>query len=247
MIRSIFIIGLLCLAACQQKKVFNKPYQFESDPFIPIYQTNLIDIENETFDSDQISNKTLDPEMFRAILTTNHILSEPEKHAPFLKDRIHELGIRKITLASAARSAYLQDRLSVSYKASYLKSFHLLGLAVDLEMKGKSFDIKSHPHDAQTKRNYETLTMVLNLAGLVFSEPVELDPNHVELYKYCRKKNPNWDREGLSYKYKLFLSEMKKLSLSKLAEPNHLRDGIDWNRILKDVSDELNALATDVH
>ena len=63
-------------------------------------------------------------------------------------------------------------------------------------MKGRSFDVKSHPNDPQTLRNYKTLEFVLNRAGLVFSEPMDKDANHVELYRYC-KKNPNWDRENL--------------------------------------------------
>ena len=86
---------------CQSVKPFNKPYSFEKDPFIPIYQKHLTFIENETFDSDQVSNKTLDSEMIHALYVCNLILSQPIKYAPHLVRRIEELNIEKITLASA--------------------------------------------------------------------------------------------------------------------------------------------------
>lgn len=239
MTRLVTSILLSLLMGCNQQKVFQKPYRFKQDPFVPIYQTYLTDIVGEGFDSEQVSNKTLDPEMIHAIHQVNVILSKPRIYAPFLSDRIKELAIEKITIASAARSAYLQDRLSSSYKAAYLSSFHLLGLAVDLEMKDKSFDIKSHPDDPQIKRNYETLSMVLNLAGLVFSEPVHLDPNHVELFKYCKKKNPNYDKNGLRQKQFLFLSKMRALCAEKLEVSQQSEDGINWQRLWEDLDREI--------
>ena len=118
----------------------------------------------------------------------------------------------------------------------------MLGLAVDLEMKGKSFDIKIHPNDPQVNKNYATLSMVLAMCGLIFSEPKELDANHVELYKYCKKKNPNYDRFGLEKKRKLFLKDMLKLSLRKISEPTKADDGIEWRMIHLDVQKQLNLL-----
>jgi hypothetical protein len=188
--------------------------------------------------------------MIHAILQVNVILSDPGRYAPFLKTRIEELGIDKITIASAARSAYLQERLSSRYKASYLNSFHLLGLAVDLEMNGKSFDIKSYPNHPQVLRNYETLSMVIGLAGLVFSEPKELDPNHVELYKYCKKKNSNYDLNGLREKQLLFLTKMRELCSKKLLQTPKSNKNIDWQKLWEDLGDEiqeLDELATDMH
>lgn len=231
----ILFFPVIFITGCNNNVRFSQPYKLKADPFIPIYQTHLKNIKTFPFDSKQVSNKHLDPEMIKALNYVNLILSNPDKYAPKISERIKLLSIEKITIASAARSANLQARISSSYKASYLSSFHLLGLAVDLEMKGKSFDIKSHPTNPTVAYNYATLKLLLNEAGLVFSEPVEKDPNHVELLKYCRKKNLNWDKDTLKEKEKLFLYEMLTLTEMKLFKQKATHDGIDWSGIYKDL------------
>jgi len=239
---SLTIVLITALTGCQNNQRFNQPYETIADPFCVIYQSALINIEGEEFDSNQVSNKTLDLEMIQALWTANLILAQPKKCSPTLAGRIKRLGLERITIASASRSPYLQARLKNDYKAGYLQSVHLLGLAVDLEMKGTSFDIKSYPNDAMMRFNYETLEMVLNMAGLVFSEPKDRDPNHVELFRYCKKKNPNWDESELLKKNITFIDAMIEICIKEVFVEKKSSEGIDWDGVYRDLLDEKKAL-----
>jgi len=201
-------------------------YHVESDPFYMVYQLRLSNYEHCSFNSPQASNKYLDPEMILALERVNLILSQPEKFAPQMVNMIKESGINKISLASASRSPMQQYYLSSRYKANFMDSFHMLGLAVDLEMEGTPFDVKHNPQEAKMMANYHLLGLVIEKAGLVFSEPMDKDPNHVELFRYCRKKNSSFDQRVLLEKELLlvkdfqrmaeFLNEKNRTQLSKL-------------------------------
>ncbi len=184
-----------------------------------------------------IQNKHLDAEMIEALNKANDIFKNPVKFYPEIAAEIKAMQIDKITIASAARSPMLQYRLTAKNKAPYLKSFHMLGLAVDLEMKGKIFDFREDPKQL---KHYHTLEKILNKSGLVFSEPKEVDPNHVELFKYCLKKNPDADIKNLQIKEKKFLQNFIQLVEHKIKHQKHSRVKLHHKRLLIDLNNALN-------
>jgi hypothetical protein len=184
-------------------------YKFSSDPLSQVYEGHLINIKGKKFDSSQVGNKHLDPEMISAIEAVNIDLSEPERLSVEHRKIFKASHLNTITIASAARSPWHQSRLGASYKANMLSSMHLLGLAVDLEMKGKPFDVKRRGDDPQVQECYRALSELLIKHGLVFSEPVDKDPNHVELLKYSRKtQHPSFDLEAWKRKNREVLQRL---------------------------------------
>jgi len=186
----------LVFGGCQGLQPISKeePYSFEKDPLAPFYREKLVSIAGQPYDSEQVSNKHLDPRMIAAIEHLNQLLGDPSSLPPELGDPLAKAGLNKITLASASRSPAHQASLKGEYLASPFGSGHLMGLAIDLEMKGKPFDVKRQGDDPEIKKVYKALGETLKLAGLFFSEPVKHDPNHVELLRWSRKSNhPDFD------------------------------------------------------
>ena len=236
-IYKLILLSLLTCASCSTLKPFaNKRYSVKQDFFMPIYQESLYNITNCDFDSKQVSNKHLDLEMVQALNKVNEIFKEPAKYYPQFLAQIKATGIKKITIASAARSPMLQYRLTAKNKAPYLQSFHMLGLAIDLEMKGKNFDFREN---SNYLKHYLTLEKVLKKAGLVFSEPRSVDPNHVELYKYCFKKNPNADITTLEIKEQKVLKDFISLVEYKIESKKKSQNKLHYKRLLTDLNKEL--------
>jgi hypothetical protein len=223
---------LFCIGCTPIKPFPDQKYSFKNDFFLPAYQSHLINIRGHAFDSEQVSNKHLDPLIIDAMNNANAIIKNPEIHYPEIASQISDMNIKKITIASASRSPMLQFRLSAKYKAKYLSSFHLLGLAVDLEMRGKSFDFRDDPKQL---KHYHTLEKVLNKAGMVFSEPKEKDPNHVELYRFCLKKNPNADLIELKKKERTLILRLITIVEERLEKQKRSRLKLHDHRLLKDL------------
>jgi len=186
----------------------NKGYRFSDDPLAEFYQKELVSIEGKAFDSNQVSNKHLDPKMVVAIEKLNQILANPSKLPKNAQLALKKANLKKVTLASASRSPLHQFRIGGQYKASPFASNHLLGMAVDLEMKGKPFDIKRRAHEEDVKKAYEALKLAMNQAGLFFSEPVHKDPNHIELLAWSRKSHHS------SFDFKSWKSNALKFMIS---------------------------------
>ena len=155
------------------------------------------------YDSEQVSNKFLDHELIEALAQVNFQLAHSETLPHPCGNILQSSGLKKITLASAARTPWHQASLASTYKAQHFASMHSLGLAADLEMKGQPFDVSRRASDPNVQACYEALRELLNSCGLCFSEPQNLDANHVELLRYSRKsptfnksawrqKNLNW-------------------------------------------------------
>lgn len=226
---------LFFLCSCQSLKPFNKQkYSIKQDIFYSVYHDNLLPIQGMSFDSKQVSNKFLDREMIHALIHCNNILANPKHYYPELETEIKAIGINKITIASASRSPKHQFLLNADYKASYLKSFHLLGLAVDLEMRGKPFDFREN---TENQKHYDTLEKVLRKAGLVFSEPKDKDPNHVELYKYCKKKNNSISETELYAKEASFLEKLYQRLMQENSYDSITKK--QRNRLIQDIENQL--------
>jgi hypothetical protein len=234
---NLLFISVLFFAGCSNLKPFpDKKYSVPNDYFFKVYEQELVYTGGEEFDSNQVSNKYLDPEMISALQYANSIIANPDKLMSEIAPEIKALGLNKITIASASRSPWFQYRLSSKYKAKYLNSFHMLGLAVDLEMKGKSFDFRENP--AKLK-NYYTLEKVLNKAGMVFSEPKEVDANHVELFKYCKKKNPNYKKFELQKKEQHLIACFISQIEAKLKYEKKSRNKTHLKTLLTDLNSKL--------
>ena len=115
---------------------------------------------------------------------------------------------------------------------------HLLGLAVDLEMNGKPFDVKRRGHEPEVRACYLALSELLLSCGLVFSEPVTKDPNHVELLKYCRKvAHPTFDEQGWLVKNEQILKSYETWARNRGALEG-ARDARSWARFHDQVAQE---------
>jgi hypothetical protein len=237
--KAITSISLLLLGACASQSPFPEGrYSFDQDPLACVYRSELQDISASSFDSEQVSNKHLDPEMIAALEIVNERLAHPELLKPEHRYIFNQSGLSKITIASASRSAWHQSKLSSSYKAGDLGSMHLLGLAVDLEMNDKPFDVKRRGHEPQVRSCYLALSELLISCGLVFSESVKKDPNHIELLKYCRKiAHPSFDEKGWLAKNEQMLKKYEMWSRNRGALEG-ARDARSWTRFGEKVTQE---------
>lgn len=203
---------LVFLTGCTRVSVFSSQslYSIAEDPFYDVYSRELVSIAGKSYDSEQVSNKHLDAEFVVAMDKLNELLSHPEQASPDLREDLRSLGMQKVQLASASRSPWHQASLVRSYKASYLDSFHLLGLAGDMVMKGTPVDVY-RSKDQRTLLRYKSLARALKSCGLVFSEPIDKDPNHIELFKYSKlNKNARSHHASLWTKEKNLMVAFKK-------------------------------------
>ena len=203
----------LPLLGCQSLQSFPEKfsYDFGKDPLAPFYRENLAPIQGKNFDSHQVSNKHLDPRMIDALEKLNRLLDDPSSLPDKTEATLKKSGLKKVTIASASRSPSHQASLGSSYRAAPFNSNHLLGMAVDLEMKGKPFDIKRRGKEPQVIETYEALKETMAIAGLYFSEPVKKDPNHVELLAWSRKSDhPSYDFDAWKSNSLNFMSTMER-------------------------------------
>lgn len=213
----LLFLVLLLFSGCANLEPFNRvKYKVKEDIFYPIYYHKLTSIKGMGFDSSQVSNKYLDQEMVNALEKVQAMLDTPSKFSKGIADDVKLLGITTLQIASASRSPKHQFLLQSMYKASYLKSFHTLGLAVDLKMRGEPFDFRMKYEKGVRMERYQALERILFKAGLVFSEPIEKDPNHVELFRYCYKKNHEADLAALKKKETEFFHQFKIVVREKM-------------------------------
>lgn len=211
---------LFVTVGCQSLEPFQDtgPYRFEKDPLASFYSDIFYPIRGKSFDSDQVSNKHLDSRMVKALDHLNQLLSNPSELPKKVREPLIRGKLNVITIASASRSPLHQASLGKRYRAKAFHSNHLLGLAVDLEMNGKPFDIKRRGKEQEVKEVYEALKQVMAMAGLFFSEPPQVDPNHVELLEWSRKSDhPSFDFEEWK-KSSLFFYEKLENRMKKLME-----------------------------
>jgi hypothetical protein len=183
----IFVV-VWSLIGCQKLEPFPpQKYLSDEDLLRPYYEQHLQGISGRNFDSEQVSNKFLDPEMIAALEQLNTRLAQSETLPSPWQEAFERGQLKVITIASAARTPWHQHALSSQYKASAFSSMHSLGLAVDLEMNGKPFDIVRRADDPSVQACYSALVELMAECGLFFSEPIAVDANHVELMRYSRK------------------------------------------------------------
>lgn len=245
--KSLFpILALLTfLCGCDSLQPFpNQKYQRELDLCLPYYESTLVNIRGLDIDSEQVSNKYMDPELLCALQKVNELLAQPQSLSPELQKILSSASLNKITLASAARTPWHQASLSTTYKAKAFSSMHSIGCAADLVMKGQPFDVARRGNEAEVQACYHALGEVLKSCGLIFSEPQAVDANHVELMRYSRKSTAfdeaAWRQKNLAWWLGLqsFLQAQDETRASRISS----QQARTYQRLLADIELEIRLL-----
>lgn len=196
------------------RRVIN--YDPKKDFLKPVLHDSLVSIEGKSYDSPQVSNKYLQPEMVEAL---DSLVENEEAE-------LRRIGLWPFKLASAARTPLqqLDTKNQNPVAAGMFSSGHVFGAAVDIAVVGTTYDKDRHWPDLQRVLAKHGLDLPANLKVK--------DPNHVFLRKFQTDKvyaNKNMLKMLQRYNTELVFERNYQLTLTERLD----KEGKDLNEKTK--------------
>lgn len=173
------------------------PTETRNDPFKTTHQKQQVDISNKPYNTPNTSKDgyaTLDADMANAMDKFDKSMKDPKslKDKGFSDAEVAEIESwskdksNDIQITSASRSPQHQKAIGNPKKAGTLNSKHLVGVAVDVKLKGKAYD------PTKNRKAYDLMRKVAMSAGINFTLPGDaVETMHAVLDGYQDGTAPN--------------------------------------------------------